>query len=73
MRLLEQAAAEVVGNRTINLNVAKALVMRMEKNGASPDQLRRVRLYVERVRAAAADDWRLAHIQSRLQRLILTQ
>lgn len=72
IELLEQAAAEVVGNRTINLNVAKALVMKMEKNGANSDQLRRVRLYVERVRATAPEDWRLAHIQSRLQRLVLT-
>lgn len=68
--LLQQAAEEVTGNRTINLNVAKALVMKMEKYGSTSDQLGHVRRYVERVRHSAPDDWRLAHIQSRLQRLV---
>lgn len=71
IELLEQAAAEVTGNRTVNLNAAKALCLKMEKNGSSPEQLRRVRHYVDRVRHVAPDDWRLAHIQSRLQQLVL--
>lgn len=70
IKLLRKAADEMPGNKTVNLNVAKAIIMKMEQHGTQPDDMRLIRGYVEHVRAAAPDDWRLADISARLQRLM---
>lgn len=70
IKLLRKAADEMPGNKTVNLNAAKAIIMKLEKKGARPEDIRLVRSYVEHVRAAAPDDWRLADISARLQRLM---
>lgn len=66
---LRTAADEMPDNKTINLNVAKAIIMKMEKTGASDEDIVAVRQYVERVHRLAPDDWRLADIISRLRQL----
>ncbi|EIC22440.1 tetratricopeptide repeat protein [Thiorhodovibrio frisius] len=70
IKLLRRAADEMPGNKTVNLNVAKAIIMKMEQQGAQAEDIRLVRSYVEHVRAAAPDDWRLADISAHLQRLM---
>jgi tetratricopeptide (TPR) repeat protein len=70
IKLLRKAADEMPGNKTVNLNAAKAIIMKMEQKGVQAEEIRLVRSYVEHVRAAAPDDWRLADISARLQRLM---
>ncbi|WP_328985253.1 response regulator [Thiorhodovibrio winogradskyi] len=70
IKLLRKAADEMPGNKTLNLNVAKAIIMKIEQKGAQAEDIRLVRGYVEHVRAAAPDDWRLTDISARLQRLM---
>lgn len=69
IRLLHQAAEEMTGNKTINLNAAKALIIKMEKNGSNPDEVQLVRRYIDRVAQMAPDDWRLNDINTRLRKL----
>ena len=69
IRLLSGAAEEMPGNNTINLNAGKAIIMKMEKLGATSDEVSRVRHYVERVRALDPNDWRLRDVVSRLRQL----
>ncbi len=67
--LLHEACEEMPGNKTINLNAAKACIMKMEKLGATAEDLLAVRRYVERLHALAPQDWRLAEVTSRLRKL----
>ncbi len=69
--LLQQAAAQVPGNRTVNLNAAKALLIRMERHGTAEDSLRQLRQYLDRVRQVAPGDQRLTTLQAQVQRLVL--
>ncbi len=67
--LLRQAAEDMIGNKTINLNTAKALIIKMEKTGPQSDDIQSVRRYINRVTQLAPDDWRLHDINTRLRRL----
>ena len=67
--LLRQAAENMTGNKTINLNAAKALIIKMEKTGPHPDDVQSVRRYVDRVAQLEPDDWRLSDINNRLRKL----
>lgn len=67
--LLTRAAEEMPGNKTINLNAAKALLMYMERRGVSEDNLQKVHHYINRVQALAPDDWRLGEVNARLRKL----
>ena len=67
--LLRKAADDMPGNKTITLNVAKALIMKMEQSGPSIDEVTEVRHYINRVQKLAADDWRLAEVNGRLKQL----
>jgi tetratricopeptide (TPR) repeat protein len=69
IRLLREAAEEMPGNKTINLNAAKATIMKMEQIGATNEDILDVRRYVERVQALAPQDWRLSDVMSRLRNL----
>ncbi len=69
IKLLHDAAEEMPGNKTINLNAAKANIMKMEKLGATHADILNVRRYVERVQALAPQDWRLNDVISRLRKL----
>jgi len=67
--LLREAAEEMPANKTINLNVAKAIIMKMEQAGATSEDILAVRHYVERVQGLAPGDWRVADILLRLRQL----
>ncbi|AHF04113.1 histidine kinase [Marichromatium purpuratum 984] len=69
IELLRQAADEMPANKTINLNAAKACIIKMERHGTSPEEVQLVRRYIERVQHVAPGDWRLNDVQTRLQRL----
>jgi len=69
--LFEQAADGMTTNRVINLNAARAHILKMERFGANPETIGRVRGYVERVRQFAPDDTGLAQVTERYQRLVL--
>lgn len=69
IRLLSQAAEEMPGNKTINLNAAKAIIMYMERRGITSDDLRTVRRYIDRVQTLAPDDWRLGDVTARLRKI----
>ncbi len=73
IRLLTQAAEEMPGNKTINLNAAKALLMYMEHRGVVSDLLDQVRRYIDRVQTLAPEDWRLGEVNQRLRKLTQTQ
>jgi len=68
IRLLSRAADEMPGNKTINLNSAKAIIMYMERRGVTSDDLQTVRRYIDRVQALAPDDWRLGDVTARLRK-----
>jgi tetratricopeptide (TPR) repeat protein len=68
IRLLSQAAEEMPGNKTINLNAAKAIIMYMERRGVTNDDLQAVRRYIDRVQSLAPDDWRLGDVIARLRK-----
>jgi len=67
--LLRQAAEDMTGNKTINLNIAKALIIKMEKTSPQSDDIQSVRRYIDRVAQLAPNDWRLNDINTRLRRL----
>jgi tetratricopeptide (TPR) repeat protein len=69
IRLLREAAEEMPGNKTINLNAAKAIIMKMENMGAANEDIQAVCRYVGRVQSLAPNDWRLNDILSRLRKL----
>ncbi|MBK1653883.1 tetratricopeptide repeat-containing response regulator [Allochromatium vinosum] len=69
IRLLSQAADEMPGNKTINLNAAKAIIMYMERRGVTNDDLQAVRRYIDRVQTLAPDDWRLGDVTARLRKI----
>ena len=68
IRLLSEAAEEMPGNKTINLNAAKAIIMKMEKEGVTNEDIQQVRRYVDRVQGLAPSDWRLADVNARLRK-----
>ncbi|NEV62062.1 tetratricopeptide repeat-containing response regulator [Thiorhodococcus minor] len=69
IQLLSGAADDMPGNKTINLNAAKAIIMKMEKLGATADDINAVRHLVERVKGLDPNDWRLGDVVSRLRQL----
>jgi tetratricopeptide (TPR) repeat protein len=72
IQLLNKAAEEMPGNKTINLNAAKAMIIKMEKQGASTDDIFTVRHYIDRVQTLAPQDWRLHEVISRLKSITPT-
>ncbi|MBK1723347.1 tetratricopeptide repeat protein [Thiocystis violacea] len=72
IQLLSGAADEMPANKTINLNAAKAIIMKMEKLGATREDISAVRYLVERVRGLDPNDWRLGDVIARLRHLAAT-
>jgi tetratricopeptide (TPR) repeat protein len=71
IELLRAAAAELPSNKTINLNAAKAFIMKMETQGSNLNDVRLVREYIDRVQKIDPDDWRLISLMPRLRQLVL--
>lgn len=68
IKLLREAAQEMPRNLTVNLNAAKAMMMKMEQaERVSNDDIQIVRDYIRHVRDSAPNDWRLQDISSRLK------
>jgi tetratricopeptide (TPR) repeat protein len=70
IKLLHDAADELPSNKTINLNAAKACLMKMEAQGSNTQDMRDANKYIDRVKHMAPDDWRLSSLIPRLQQLI---
>jgi len=51
IKLFEETANSNPGNKTINLNAARVLILQMQRAGKKNDQLQRAREYLDRVRA----------------------
>lgn len=68
--IFEEAADGMPGNRTINLNAAKVLVMFMERHGVDGDSLGRTRKYLERIRRLAPNDTGLARVIVKLKQVL---
>ncbi|MEO5343345.1 MAG: tetratricopeptide repeat protein [Gammaproteobacteria bacterium SHHR-1] len=73
IHLLHDAADELPSNKTINLNAAKACLMKMEAQGNNKEDLNAANRFIERVRRMAPDDWRLSSLIPRLQQLAHNQ
>lgn len=69
IQLLSKAADDMPANKTINLNAAKAIILKMDKMGPTSGEVSSVRQYIERVRDLDPDDWRLGEVVSRLRQL----
>lgn len=67
--LLQDAAEELSSNKTINLNAAQALIMKLEAQGNNAQDFERINRYINRVKQMAPDDWRLAGLLPRLRQL----
>lgn len=67
--LLRKAATDMPGNKTINLNAAKALIMQMEKTSPTQNGLTAAREHIDRVQRLAPEDWRIADVLNRLNSL----
>jgi Flp pilus assembly protein TadD len=67
--LLQDAADELSSNKTINLNAAQALIMKLEASGSNSQDLERINRYLGRVKQMAPDDWRLASLLPRLKNI----
>jgi tetratricopeptide (TPR) repeat protein len=68
--LFEEAAEGMSGNRVINLNAAKVLIMLMERKGVDADTLGKARRYLERTRKLDPENTALAKVQEKFQKLI---
>lgn len=69
--LFEKAAEAMPGNRVINLNTARAHVLKMEKQGTDNASIARVRGLIERVQRIDPQAPGLAQVTQRYKRLIL--
>jgi tetratricopeptide (TPR) repeat protein len=70
IELFDEAAEAMPGNRTINLNAAKVLVLHMERSSVSPDLAGKARRYLERVRKLAPNDTAALRVQEKFQKLV---
>jgi len=68
--LFREAAVRMAGNRTINLNAARAMLKVMETRGADTDNLGQFRQYLDRLKRVSPDDVALKPLLSRLQKVI---
>lgn len=68
--LFEKAAEGMSGNKAINLNAAKVLIMHMEKNGLKTNYLTQTRQYIECVQRLDPDYKGLQKLQDRLKMLV---
>ena len=70
VELFDQAASQMKGNKIINANAARAMLMLMEKHGGGEEGLKKVRQYLDRLRQIDAGDESLKSLTARLQKVI---
>ncbi len=70
VELFDQAAGQMKGNRIINANAARAMLMLMEKHGPGEEGLKKVRQYLDRLRQIDAGDESLKTLSTRLHKII---
>jgi tetratricopeptide (TPR) repeat protein len=70
IELFTEAAESMTGNLAVNLNAARALLMKMEKEGAESGTLGMARKYIERSREISPSDGRLNKVLKRYQKLV---
>ena len=68
--LLCEAAEGMSGNKVINLNTARACVMKMEKDGVENETIGLARKHLERVKKLDPDDNRLKDVMRRFHTLV---
>ena len=68
--LFEEAAEGMSGNKVVNLNAARVLIMKMEQEGPSRENLNKARKYIDRTRKINPDDSNLARVMDKFQRLV---
>lgn len=69
IELFTEAAESMTGNLAVNLNAARALLMKMEREGAESSTLGMARKYIERSKEIAPSDTRLNKVLKRYQKL----
>lgn len=72
IRLFREATRTMPGNRIINLNAARALILNMQRSGKTSEQLSEVREYLDRVRQIDPENSGLKKLISMLQELLRT-
>ena len=70
IELFDQAATGMPGNRAINLNAAKVLILYMQKNGKDMDHVGKTRKYLDRVRKIEPDNPTLNRLQGALKKVV---
>ncbi len=70
IKLFDEAAEAMPGNRTINLNAAKVLVLHMERTSVASELAGKARRYLERVRKMTPNDAALIRVQDKFQKLM---
>ncbi len=68
--LFEKAAEGMSGNKAINLNAAKVLIMSMERDGLRSEYTRKTREYLERIKKLDPDYQGLPKLFARLKSLV---
>jgi tetratricopeptide (TPR) repeat protein len=68
--LFEEAAEGMSGNKVVNLNAARVLLMNMEKNGMAAGEMGKVRLYLDRVKRVDPDNQVLRKLQIKFQEMV---
>ena len=70
--IFEKAARAMPGNTTINLNAARAMVLKMERHGLDKAMSLKVRDYIAQIKRLAPDDHRLHWVTEHFQKLVLS-
>ena len=70
IELFDEAATGMPGNRVINLNAAKVLIIYMQKNGKDIEQVGKTRKYLDRVRKIEPNNPTLNRLQDALKKVI---
>jgi CheY-like chemotaxis protein/TolA-binding protein len=70
--IFQQAADGMPGNTTINLNAARAMILKMERQGLDKALSLKVRDYIARIKRLAPDDHRLLWVTEHFQKLVLS-
>ena len=69
IKLFEEAAERMSGNKVVNLNTARVWLMSMDGRGVSSEGLSKVRYYLDRVKRVDPDNSTMRKLQSRFQEM----
>ncbi|MCG8426363.1 MAG: tetratricopeptide repeat protein [Chromatiales bacterium] len=70
--LFEEAAEGMSGNKVVNLNAARVLLMDIEQNNNYAGKINRVRVYLDRVKALDPDNQTLRKLNAKFQEIVGT-